>query len=101
VRPVLPPEPDLQIAFYNRLQKLRELHLRDALQAVVAASDIERIDRELSLFAPAEGLRRMAGWSLRGEVVLAIPYILLQRPKLLGYYRLLLGFSQKQFYGRR
>lgn len=31
----------------------------------------------------------------------AVPCILESNPRLLGYYRLLLGFSQKQFYGDR
>jgi hypothetical protein len=48
-----------------------------------------------------KGLQRVAGWGLRGELVFAVPYVLKINPRLLGYYRLLLGFSQKQFYGDR
>jgi hypothetical protein len=35
---------------------------------------------------------------LRGELVFPTPTVLLANPRLLGYYRLLLGFSQKIFY---
>jgi hypothetical protein len=46
-----------------------------------------------------KGLQRVAGWGLRGELVFAVPSVLKKNPWILGYYRLLLGFSQKQFYG--
>jgi len=35
---------------------------------------------------------------MRGELVFPVPYVLSSRPTLVGYYRLLLGFSQKEFY---
>ncbi|MGH8553580.1 MAG: XcyI family restriction endonuclease, partial [Methylococcales bacterium] len=35
---------------------------------------------------------------LRGELMFAVPCLLSASPRLLGYYRLLLGFSQKAFY---
>jgi hypothetical protein len=94
------PLPDLQLTFHARLEELRHTLLLDSLLEVVAASDIKEIDQQLGRFAPPQGLQRMAGWGMRGEVVFAVPYLLSQRPRLLGYYRLLLGFSQKQFYAR-
>jgi len=93
------PVPELQVTFHTRLDELRESLLLDSLLEVVAAETVE-IDRQLAELAPPAGLRRLAGWGLRGEVVFALPYLLARRPRLLGYYRLLLGFSQKQFYGR-
>jgi len=96
-----PPVPDLQITFHKRLQELRTVYLLDALQSVVAESDVRRIDRELSDFVSKRALRQLARWSLRGEILFPVPCILIQSPQLLGYYRLLLGFSQKQFYGSR
>ncbi len=95
------PEPDLQIAFYHRLQELRHSHLRDALLDTVGILDISRIDEQLASLVKAEDLRKVAAWGLRGEVVFAVPFVLTNNPLLLGYYRLLLGFSQKQFYGNR
>jgi len=94
VSPFEIPEPHLQISFYHRLTELRQTYLLDALLTSVAELDIPRIDHELSQFASHLALRRVAGWGLRGETIFAIPYILSANPELLGYYRLLLGFSQ-------
>jgi hypothetical protein len=95
------PEPDLQISFYHRLQEIRRTHLLDALLVTVAGLEITQIDQQLADLAPHSGLRKVAGWGLRGELVFAVPCVLVASPRLLGYYRLLLGFSQKQFYGDR
>ncbi len=93
------PEPDLQIEFFHRLEQMRKVYLLDALLSTVSELEIPRIDHELAGLISNSALRRVAGWGLRGEIVFAVPYILTHRPALLGYYRLLLGFSQKQFYG--
>ena len=95
------PEPDLQISFYHRLQEIRRIHLLDALLATVACLDITQIDQQLADLVLHSGLSKVAGWGLRGELVFAVPCVLEANPRLLGYYRLLLGFSQKQFYGDR
>lgn len=92
------PKPDLQITFFHRLKEIRKTYLLDALLSVVAKLEIPKIDAELGNFVSSGGLQRVAGWGLRGELVFAVPYVLYSNPKLLGYYRLLLGFSQKQFY---
>jgi hypothetical protein len=93
------PKPDLQITFFYRLQEIRKTYLLDALLSVVATLQIPKIDAELGNFVSHNGLQKVAGWGLRGEIVFAVPCILHANPKILGYYRLLLGFSQKQFYG--
>lgn len=93
------PKPDLQITFFHRLNEIRKAYLLDALLSVVATLEIPKIDAELGNFVLPRGLQKVAGWGLRGEIVFAVPSILNANPKLLGYYRLLLGFSQKQFYG--
>lgn len=95
------PEPDLQISFYHRLQEIRRTHLLDALLATVMDLEISPIDQQLAELTSRSGLRKVAGWGLRGELVFAVPCVLAANPRLLGYYRLLLGFSQKQFYGER
>jgi hypothetical protein len=87
------PIPDLQITFYHRLNEIRKTHLLDALLSVVSKLEIPRIDKELSEYVSSRALQRIAGWGLRGEVVFAVPYVLRKSPELLGYYRLLLGFS--------
>ena len=95
------PLPDLQITFYNRLHELRESFLLQALLRAVSTLDICRVDKELSLFVSKSALQVTASWGLRGELLFPIPYLLAHRPQLLGYYRLLLGFSQKEFYGKQ
>jgi len=94
------PLPDLRISFYKRLQEVRQTLLLEALLRVVSSSDIQEIDIQLNHLVAKKPLQKVAGWGLRGEVLFPVPYLLTQSPKLVGYYRLLLGFSQKQFYGR-
>jgi hypothetical protein len=101
VSPFKIPEPDLQVEFYHRLEIIRKKYLIEALLAAVSKLEIPRIDQNLRELVSNFALQRVAGWGLRGEIVFAIPYILENEPTLLGYYRLLLGFSQKQFYGGR
>lgn len=92
------PPPDLQIAFAEKLRLLRQSHLRDALADVVRTLDIPALDKELGRFAPGHALGVLASAGLRGELVFASPIVMACNPMLLGYYRLLLGFSQKEFY---
>lgn len=56
------------------------------------------MDSQLHEFANAACLKRLAKLGLRGELLFAVPCILEKKPTLLGYYRLLLGYSQKTFY---
>jgi len=100
VRQFQVPLPDLQLSFYKRLQEVRHTLLLDALLEVVAHSDIQNIDRQLAELVTRESLQKVASWGLRGEIVFPVPDLLNQGPKLLGYYRLLLGLSQKEFYGK-
>lgn len=95
------PEPDLQVEFYHRLERIRETYLLDALLSAVSRLEIQQINQELSELVSNSSLQKVASWGLRGEIVFAVPYVLKNQPTLLGYYRLLLGFSQKQFYGER
>ena len=94
------PLPDLQITFYNRISELRDVLLLDALLTVVSKVDIDILNGQLSDLVSKHALRKVASWGLRGEVVFPVPLVLSSSPHLLGYYRLLLGFSQKQFYGK-
>ena len=95
------PQPDLQISFFNRLNEIRDTYLLQALLSVVRGLEVPQIDRELRELVSSKALQKTAGWGLRGEIVFAVPCVLKASPELLGYYRLLLGFSQKQFYGDR
>lgn len=94
--------PNLQISLYSRLQSLRTVYLREGLKATVEDESFELpiVDAELSKLVSSKHLRRLASSGLRGEVFFPVPYLLKRNPFLLGYYRLLLGFSQKAFYSQ-
>jgi len=96
--PVL--KPDFQVSIYSRLQALRERYLIESLKKTVEAEDfdLKTVDAELAKFADPQNLKRIASFGLRGEVFFPVPYVLARNPFLLGYYRLLLGFSRKAFY---
>jgi hypothetical protein len=94
------PIPSLQIDFSFALSQARTCYLQDALRAAVGDMKIKILDQELSRFAPADALSGLAMRGLRGELLFVTPSLLRKNPRLLGYYRLLLGFSQKAFYGK-
>ena len=92
------PRPDLQIDFAAALSEMRREYLLDALGTTIEAMELASVDQELSAMVPSAELAGLASRGLRGELVFAVPAVLSRSPKLLGYYRLLLGFSQKAFY---
>lgn len=92
--------PDLQVSFSERLRELRGRYLDEALAATVASLDIASLDSELSAYVQPGSLRLVASQGIRGEVVFPVPCVLHENPYLLGYYRLLLGVSAKEFYHR-
>jgi hypothetical protein len=92
------PSPDAQIDFATALSEIRGLFLQDALAATVMKLNIPEIDSELAKFVPAHGLSVLASHGLRGEMVFPVPIVLRANPRLLCYYRLLYGYSQKEFY---
>jgi len=92
------PYPELQIDFSYLLGQLRQTYLQEALLSTVSTLNIEKLDKQLSEFVPSTYINIIAGHGLRGELIFPTPYLLENNPYLLGYYRLLLGFSQKAFY---
>lgn len=94
--PVL--EPNMQVDFYYRLKSLNELYLFYALSKTVAQLDLQIIDKQLHDYVDQKSLKKVASFGLRGEIIFPIPYIIENNPSLLGYYRLLFGFSKKKFY---
>lgn len=90
--------PQLQIDFFFALAQIRCLYLQEALLETVEKMDIAGIDKELNKLVPKQSLKALARHGLRGELVFPVPCVFAQNPRLLGYYRLLLGFSQKTFY---
>ncbi|HEY1245399.1 MAG TPA: XcyI family restriction endonuclease [Hyphomicrobiaceae bacterium] len=92
------PPPDLQVSFALKLTEARTLVLQDALKHTVRTLDIEELDKQLAKCAPKAGLSVLAAHGLRGELVFPAPLVLESNPRLLAYYRLLFGYSQKLFY---
>jgi hypothetical protein len=90
--------PDLQISFYRRLRIFNTSHLGEALRSTIEQLDIAKVDEELNRYVKHSSLRKLASFGLRGEVLFPVPYVIHERPSLLGYYRLLYGISQKEFY---
>jgi hypothetical protein len=72
--------------------------LQQALSGAIQTLDLKELNRELDELAPAADLRKLASRGIRGEFAFALPAILAKKPNLLGYYRLLTGYSQKEFY---
>ncbi len=92
------PVPRLQVDFASMLEEIRSNFLQEALGETVRRMSIATIDQQLSEYVPHEHLQDLARCGLRGELVYSVPCLLEENPRLLGYYRLLLGFSQKEFY---
>lgn len=94
------PLPELQIDFSKSLKSIRQEYLQDALLSTVRESSLHEIDAQLQEYVKETDLKNLAAHGLRGELLFPVPYLLCRNPRLIGYYRLLLGFSQKEFYGR-
>lgn len=92
------PTPELQIDFSFALGQIRSVYLQDALSKTVDDIDLPTLDKQLTEYVPQEHLKALAVRGLRGELVFPVPCMLEANPFLLGYYRLLIGFSQKVFY---
>ncbi len=93
------PDPILQVDFSACLAAARKAYLMDALSETVCQLNITELDREIAQFVPEEFTRTLASAGLRAELVFPVPLLLRENPRLLAYYRLLLGISQKAFYG--
>jgi hypothetical protein len=71
---------------------------RKALSQAVEKLPVAQIDRELGKIVGNARLAPLAASGLRGERFYPVPTLLKAKPHLLGYYRLLYGVSQKEFY---
>lgn len=92
------PSPELQIEFSVALAEIRRLYLVEALSDTVRTLKIADLDKQIGQLVPPEALATMASQTLRAELIFPVPMLLKANPHLLGYYRLLYGFSQKAFY---
>ena len=76
----------------------RKTTLMDALSHALGNIDPGLIKEQISLFVPKDVQKILAAAGIRDEHVFPVPAILERQPTLIGYYRLLLGVSQKRFY---
>jgi hypothetical protein len=96
--PINIPDPELQVSFASALMAIRSLYLQEALSLTVKGLSIPDIDKELAQYVPPHSLAALASHGLRGEMMFPVPVVLAANPRLIGYYRLLYGYSQKEFY---
>ncbi len=92
-----PIPPDLAIDLFEALKAARRLQLQPAISAAVHDIGVPVIDTELQRLVPLPALNHVAGLGLRGERVFPVPAIIAHAPPLIGYYRMLLGLSRKEF----
>ncbi len=88
---------DKPIDIYEALIAARRLQLQPALGEAVSEVGVATIDEELRELVPSDSLNHLASLGLRGERVFPVPVILEHAPPLIGYYRMLLGLSKKEF----
>lgn len=94
------PPPARQVYVHEVLAGARPTVLHAAVRAAAADIDPRVLRDELARHVPSAGLQALQGTGVRDELVFAVPPILRHTPTTLGYYRLLLGASQKRFYQR-
>lgn len=92
------PSADKQVQFHASLTAARTKWLAGALDGALEEVDPDDLVREVAKFVPKEARSLLQRVGLREERVFALPSVLKSQPTLLGYYRLILGISQKQFY---
>lgn len=76
----------------------RKSILHGALRQALAQIDPDIVAKEMATYAPPAERQMLAGAGIRDEEMFMVPSVLRHEPKLLGYYRLILGVPQKQLY---
>jgi hypothetical protein len=70
----------------------------DALSEALGQLEPALVKAQISKYIPPAAQKALAVSGLRDEHVFPVPVVLEAKPSLVGYYRLLLGTSQKVFY---
>lgn len=99
-KPLKPPASSRQVIFHQMLVAARKIWLLDALSAALKEIDPARLKREIGETVPGDAQQILASAGIRDEHVFPVPAIIETDPRLVGYYRLLLGVSQKRFYAK-
>jgi hypothetical protein len=87
-----------QVIFHQVLVATRKTALMDALGEALAEVDPKVLKEQITKHVPADAQQILAASGIRDEHVFPAPIVLEKKPTLIGYYRLLLGMSQKRFY---
>ncbi len=73
----------------------------DAPSEALGTLNPAMVKAQIGEFVPSKTQKALAAAGLRDEHVFPLPIVLEAKPSLVGYYRLLLGASQKAFYTER
>ena len=92
-----PLSPARAIDLFDGLLLARKQNLQPALREAVERVGVETLNDELDAYAPSESLTKLASLGLRGELIFPVPAVIEAKPSLIGYYRMLIGVSQKAF----
>jgi hypothetical protein len=76
----------------------RKSMLMDALSETLRQLDPNVTKQQILAYVPLDVQKLLAAAGIRDEHVFPVPAVLEKKPTLIGYYRLLLGVSQKRFY---
>lgn len=76
----------------------RKTVLIDALSEAIGQLEPEVTKKQILAYVPTDAQKILAAAGIRDEHVFPIPSVLENKATLVGYYRLLLGISQKRFY---
>ena len=93
-----PLSPSRQVVFHQMLVAARKSVLMDALSEALGQVDPNITKKQILAYVPASAQKILATAGIRDEHVFPVPAVLEKKPTLVGYYRLLLGVSQKRFY---
>src|SRR5437870_2648601 len=98
-KPLKPPSSTRQVAFHQLLVAARkQWFLDDALSEALGKLDQKLVKTQILEFVPEAAQRVLAAAGVRDEHVFPLPAVLAAKPSLVGFYRMLLGASQKSFY---
>lgn len=93
-----PPSAKRQLAFHQLLVAARKKWFLGALAEILGKLNPTELKGQITEYVPTDSQKILAKAGLRDEHVFPLPAVLRARPSLVGYYRLLLGSSQKAFY---
>jgi len=93
-----PLSPSRQVIFHQMLVAARKTVLMGALSEALGQIDPAECKKQILKYVPADAQRILAASGIRDEHIFPLPAVIERKPTLIGYYRLLLGISQKRFY---